>query len=182
MSFLRYCIFLQEYYTLKHMENTENHEHNAHHDAQQHARHTVNKLEAWMADIFKNAPHLPEGGRKWLVDVAPYISLIFGILGVIALVTAGGASLIALVLTFGASIGLTLHILISLVSAILLLMAYKGLKSRSKSGWNFAFWSELVSVLGVLVGIVTMYGMNIGGLIGCLIGFYILFEVREHYK
>lgn len=170
MSFLDYCIFPQEYYTLRYMENTEK------------IHHHVNKLEAWMADIFKNAPHLPEGGRKWLVDVAPYVSLILGVLGVIALVTAGGASLIALVVTLGATIGLTLHIVISLVSAVLLLMAYKGLKSRSKSGWNFAFWSELVSVVGVLVGIVTMYGMNIGGLLGCAIGLYILFEVRDHYK
>lgn len=170
MSFLDYCIFLQEYYTLRYMENTEK------------IHHHVNKLEAWMADIFKNVPHLPEGGRKWLVDVAPYISLIFGILGVVGLVTAGGLSLVVLAFTLGASLGLTLHILISLVSVVLFLMAYKGLKAKSKAGWNLVFWSELVSVVGVLVGIVTMYGMNIGGLIGCAISFYILFEIRDHYK
>lgn len=164
------------------MDNTENHEHNAHHDAKQSARHTVNKLEAWMAEMFKNAPHLPEGGKKWIVDVAPYIALVFGILGVVSLVFASGAGVVVSLVTLGAGLGVTLHLIISLVAAILFLMAYKGLKARTKSGWNFVFYSSLVSLIGTVVGIVTMYGMNIGGLIGSLIGFYILFEIREYYK
>lgn len=152
------------------MEHTEN------------IHHKVNKLEMWMADIFKQAPHIPEGGRKVLVDIAPYVALILGVLGVLGLLFGAGASILLLVVTLGTSLGVTLNILISLVAAVLFLLAYKGLAARSKSGWNFLFWSELVSLAGVLIGIVTMYGMNIAGLVGSAIGFYILFEIRSHYK
>ena len=116
------------------------------------------------------------------MDIAPYLSLIFGILGVATLFFGGGVSMLINVFTFGASLGLTLHLLIALISSILFLMAYKGLAARSKSGWNFAFYSEVVGVLGTIVGMVTMYGMNLGGLVGAIIGFYILFEVRDYYK
>jgi hypothetical protein len=49
-----------------------------------------------------------------------------------------------------------------------------------KRGWNFAFYSVLLVGLSTLVTLVlTMSGL--GGIIGLLIGLYILFEIRERY-
>lgn len=37
-----------------------------------------------LADFFQKLPHLPESAREVLVKIAPIISLVFGILGIIA--------------------------------------------------------------------------------------------------
>jgi len=164
------------------MENTTNHEHNAHHDMHHKVHAHASKLESVLADFFKNFPHLPEGGRKFLVDVSPYVPLVFGILGVIGVLFGGVASLFFVVATLGMALPLFLTVIVSLASAVLLLMSYKGLLARSKQGWNYAFYSQIVSVISGLIAMFTMHGGIIGTVVGAIIGFYILFEIREHYK
>jgi len=152
-------------------------------DAQQKATDAMNGLEGFLAPIFEKFPHLPEGGRKFIVSVVPWLALIFGILGVIGLLAAGGIGIIASVLTFGLALPILIQVLISLTSAVLLLLSFNGLKAQTRRGWNLAFYSLVVSIAGAVVGIALggMYNIT-GTVIGALIGFYLMFEIRSYYK
>ncbi len=152
--------------------------------AQEHAQQAMHGLEAWLAPIFEKFPHIPQGGREWIVGVSPYIALVFGILGVISLVSAGGIGVLMSIMTLGMALPMLIGVIVSLISAVLLLMAYSGRKARAKKGWNLVFYSEVVSVAGGVISAFSMtYGSTIvGTAIGALIGFYILFEIRSFYK
>jgi len=139
-------------------------------------------LEGWLGGIFANAPHIPENGRKVIVEYAPWIVLIFGILGVVALLGAGGISVLLTIGSMGYALPLLISVLISLASAALLLMSYPGIKAHKKSGWNLVFYSQVVGIVGSVVLIVMGHSYNIvGPIVGAIIGFWILFEIRSHY-
>lgn len=138
-----------------------------------------------MEEWFEKFPALPKKGKEVLVKLAPVLSLIFGILGIITaisglgLLTAtspfaflGGAQLVS---SYG--IGF-LSVLIYLVASALLLAAFPGLKRRKIRGWNLLFWSEMVSLVA---GLVSLTGI-LSALIGALIGFYLLFQIKSYYK
>ena len=149
------------------------------------AQEAMHGLEAYLAPIFEKFPHLPEGGRKVIVDIAPWIVLVFGILGVVALLGAGGLGALATMFAPGFSMMFLVQIVFGIASAALLLMAFPGMKAHTKKGWNLVFYSQVVSIIGGVIGLVIggMYGNNIIGIvISVLIGFYILFEVRTYYK
>ena len=140
-------------------------------------------LEGWIGSIFAKAPHIPENGRKVIVEYAPWIVLIFGIIGVVALLGAGGLSMLLAIGSAGYALPLLVSVLISLASAVLLLMSYPGIKAHKKSGWNLVFYSQVVGVVGSVVMIVMGDTYNIvGPIIGAVIGFWLLFEVRSHYS
>jgi hypothetical protein len=151
------------------------------------ATEAMSGLEAYLAPLFQNLPHIPEGGRKFLVDFAPWVALIFGILGVVSLAGAGGISFLLTIGTFGFALPLLIAVLLGLIAAVLLLAAFPGLKARTKAGWNKVFYSQVVSIVS---GVVSMFfgGASglvsgfVGTLIGALIGFYILFEIRSWYN
>lgn len=158
--------------------------------AQAQAKESMNALESWMAPLFEKLPHLPEGGRKFLVMIAPWYALIFGILGLTALLglisLLGMGAAIGSLGSFGMGYGVgdsLVMLLFGIASAILLLMAFKGLKAGQKGGWNYLFYAEVVSVAGSIVAVVMTGGYGIlGTVIGALIGFYLIFEVRSHYR
>ena len=151
--------------------------------AQHQATEAMNSLEAMLAPFFEKFPHLPEKGREAVVNVSPWIALIFGILGIVSLLGVGGLGLGVSMFAYGFGMSMFIHLAIALLSSVLLLMAYPGLKAKSKKGWNFAFYSEVVSVAGGVVGI-AMWGAGgiIGVVIGALIGFWLLFEIHSYYK
>ncbi|MBI3341658.1 hypothetical protein HY024_00890 [Candidatus Curtissbacteria bacterium] len=139
-------------------------------------------MEGW----FKQLPSLPASAVDVLVNIAPWIALVFGILGVLSglagfgLLTAfsplammGGVN--GYGLGFIAAIGL-------IVSSVLELAAFPGLKARKMSGWNLLFWSEIVSVVASVVGLVTGGAGIVGSVIGALIGLYLLFQIKPKYK
>lgn len=155
-------------------------------DKKEQVKYSMNGLEVMLEPIFAKFPHLPENGRKMLVDFSPWIALIFGALGILALLGVGSMMGMGLsMLAYGGGMGLSVlvHTGIALVSAVLLLMAYPGLKAKTKKGWNMVFYSEVVSVIGGVIGIV-MWGASgiVGVIISALIGFYILFEIRSYYN
>jgi hypothetical protein len=172
------------------MENTTNHEHNAHHDMHHKVHAHASKLESVLADFFKKFPHLPEGGRKFLVDVSPYVALVFGILGVLDLFFVGISYYLFGHFIARGSESLYIDFIAYWVCSYLLIMSYKGLLARSKQGWNYVFYSEIVVAISALISILTTIFTIGGGIIGAIVGaivwaiirFYILFEIREHYK
>ena len=49
----------------------------------------MSALETWMVPLFAKAPHLPESARQTLAKIAPWLALIFGILGLFGILSAG---------------------------------------------------------------------------------------------
>jgi len=135
-----------------------------------------------MEEWFMKLPMLPKGGRDVLFKIAPWISLIFGILGV--LVGLGGLGILSVLSPMmllgsgmSATTGSLLSVAIALVSSVLMLAAFPGLKAKKMQGWNMLFWSEWAALLSSLVAF-----SIIGGIIGALIGFYLLYQIKSYYK
>jgi hypothetical protein len=56
-------------------------------------------------------------------------------------------------------------------------MAIPGLFARKATGWRFMYWAQLVGVVSNLASLNIM-----GAIIGAIIGFYFLFQIKSHYK
>lgn len=130
----------------------------------------INKLD----DLFKKAPKLPPSVQDVLVKIAPILSLVFGVLGIIA--GAIGLSSVGLLDGIDSSFGILVSSAALIVSSVLMLMAYPHLKVRKYRGWELLFWSEVVGAVSAVVSI------SIGSVLGILIGFYLLFQIKSHYK
>lgn len=137
-----------------------------------------------LEQFFSNAPALPKNAKETLVKITPILALIFGILGVLGGI--GGLGILTIASPFmmfggveGASVygGGFIAALLWLVSSIILLAAFPGTTARKQNGWNMLFWSEVVSIAGSLVSL-----SFISGIIGGLIGFYLLFQIKSFYK
>ena len=150
----------------------------------------VDQMIAMLEEWFGKLPALPANVREVLVKIAPWFALIFGVLGILGglmgLMALLGAS--AMVASMGVPMAMDpslgyysvlgiVALVIGLVSSALMLLAYPGLKAGKMAGWRYLFYSEVVSLLASVVT------LNLVGLvIGALIGFYLLFQIKSHYK
>jgi hypothetical protein len=148
------------------------------------AKNTAKNVVDTMEDFFKKAPALPANAREVLVQITPWLALIFGVLGVLGAL--GGIGLLTVfspLAVFSGAEGVSSYgggvvaAWIWLASSVLLLAAFPGTKARKLSGWNLLFWSEVLNVAGSFVS-----GSFIGAIIGGLIGFYLLFQIKSYYK
>src|SRR5438094_709668 len=85
-------------------------------------------------DFFKQAPKLPSNACEVLVKFAPWLALIFGILGIIVGLGAVGVSPLALFAGLHASFVVLLTGAVSIVASVLMLMAYPKLVKRQYKG------------------------------------------------
>ncbi len=145
------------------------------------AKKTAVNWEEMMETWFLKLPALPKNARQTLVNITPWIALIFGILGVLAGLAGFGiltafSPLIAMGSGFnGAAITLVSAVL-SLIASILLLLAFPGTKKRKMQGWKMLFWSEIASIIGAIIVI------SLSGVLFSLIGFYLLYQIKSYYK
>ncbi len=146
----------------------------------------VGKVEAWLDEyMVAKAPfQIPMAGKEMLVKIAPYIIIIFSILALPAILALFGISAflaapMALVAGGGMGWGFfgIVSLITSVISLILDVMAIPGLFKCTRASWRLLFYATLVSLVG---GILSMN--PIGAIIGAIIGWYILFQVKELYK
>lgn len=133
-------------------------------------------LIAVLEKFYKQIPNLPDSIREVLVKIAPWLALVFGILGVIVGLGALGLSPLALLGGLDASFIVLLTGVVAIVASILMLMAFPKLQKRQYKGWELLFWSEVVSVVSAIISI------SVGSILGILIGFYLLFQIKNYYK
>lgn len=142
----------------------------------------LNSLEETLDTYFgQKAPSLPPGVREFIVKIAPWLILISVILSIPALLALFGIS--AVVLPMSGYYGYNpagpmwiVSMVLLAITVVLEALAIPGLLKRNKFGWNLIFYSVLVSLLSNLVI------MNLLGLvIGALISFYLLFQIRSYY-
>lgn len=144
------------------------------------AKNTLDKYIDSVETYYEKLPSLPKGGRKFIVTVLPWIALIFGALGVL-----GAISGLGLFSQFSSYVNLAgsnvigvsmLSLVLGLVSSVLLLVAFPGLKNKKEKGWRFLYYSEVV----MLVSSIVIF--SVSGILMTLLGFYILYQVRSYYK
>ncbi len=136
---------------------------------------------ATLEDVYAKLPSLPKNVNQFIVAITPWFALIFGVLGVIASLAAFGiigavSPLAAVGYGVGTVTSSMITVVIAIASSILMVIAVPSLFSRKEMGWMMLFWSE---ALGVISSIVSL---QIGGLVGAFIGFYILYQIKSYYK
>ena len=129
--------------------------------------------------LVKKAPfQIPPGGKEWIVQYGPWITVVLLVLTLPALLVILGIGTVLVPfagVTYGTGFGI---VALGLVVQIgLTIAALPGLFARKMAGWNLLFYARIVGLLTSLLS------LNIvGGLISALISFYILFQVRMLYK
>lgn len=163
----------------------------------------MSQLEKTLDEYFvKKAPfQIPENGRKVLVAWVPWISLIFGIIGLLAayglwqsghrvnelvdyvnsLSAAYGGETVS-----NLSIAYYLAVVALVVQSALMIIAFPGLKAKSKAkGWSILLFATLLNFGYGLFVAFTNYGSLsnlIGSIIGVVIGLYLLAQIRSYYS
>ena len=149
---------------------------------QNHSQGFLASLEAFFQKYFvEKAPfHLPEKAKEVIVKISPWISLILLIIALPLLLAAFGFSLVTapIAAAVGHSLGFSFWLawIFILATVILEAMAISPLMKRQMRGWRFVYWAMLLAVISNVVSI------NWGGLIGNVIGLYILFQVKSKYQ
>jgi hypothetical protein len=164
----------------------------------------VTSLEKSLDEIFvKKAPALPEGGKKFLVEYLPWLSLIIGVLSLwsayaiwnwahvansyIDLANSLSAAYGGTAVASGTrlSVGIWLSVGVLVVEGLIYLAAFAPTRDRKKSGWDLLFYASLLNIAYGLVIMFTAYGGPsnfIGSVIGTAIGLYLLFQIRASYS
>lgn len=146
----------------------------------------VGKVEAWLDEyMVTKAPfQIPMAGKEFLAKIAPYLIIIFSILALPAILALFGitAFLAPVAMVAGGGMGWgflgIVSVIASVIALVLDVMAIPGLFKRSAASWRLLFYASLVSFVG---GVLSLTGV-VGAVIGAIIGWYILFQVKELYK
>lgn len=162
----------------------------------------LSDLENGLAGVYKGTPKLGNDAKKSLVKVWPWLALVFGILQLLAAwslwhwghtVNRFVDYANSLSQAYGIdNVGTTAHLnvfywlslIVLAVDAVILLMAFSGLKKRAKRGWNLLFYSALLNGVYGIVSAFNNYG-GFGSLVMQLvvsaIVLYFLFQTRDQY-
>ena len=166
---------------------------------------TAIRFEKQLDDLFtKNTPRLPDSGRKTLAAWAPVVTLILGILSLIAAWelwhwahvadsllnyanavcnTYSGYTCGVNVSRF--SLWLWLGVAFLIAEGILYLFAYPGLRDHRKEGWNYIYYALCLQVVYAVLSLFIPYDKGshfLGSLIESVVGFYLLFQIRGIYS
>jgi hypothetical protein len=129
----------------------------------------------------KKAPAMPENIKEAIVKYSPYLSIIVLLFTLPAILFAFGLSSLVMPFAYvnGIHTGFSFSItaLISLASLVFEILAIPGLFKRTKQSWKLMFYASLLSLLSSLLS------LSLGSLIiGGVVSFYILFQIRSYYK
>lgn len=141
----------------------------------------MDQLEKQLADLFGKLPNLPGNARELIVKVAPWASLILGLLLLPLVLAAFGLGALLTPFGFfgGARRGVLYFVILALsaLSMIFWYAAIPGLFKRSRGGWQKSFYATIVGALSDLIA------LDIWGLIvGTGISLYFLFQIRSYYN
>jgi len=145
-------------------------------------KQSVSQLEDTLeVYLVKKAPFsIPENWKELIVKFVPYLTIL-RIVGTVLILFG------ALVSPFTAFLGpryalsysfnYVLSMLALAVVVVLEAMAVPGLFKRQEKAWRFLFYASLVNVVSGFLG-----GDWVGMIIGTLLFWYVLFQVKEYYR
>lgn len=137
-------------------------------------------LEKELEPIFlEKFPAFPDHVKEGIAQYGPYVILVLAVLGLLGLLTAFGLGSAALgvgVAAYGGGFSFYIGIALAAITMILYVMAFSPLRARKRAGWNLIYYALLLGLVGSLIQ------LNIIGLIiSAVVGFWILFQVREKF-
>jgi CDP-diglyceride synthetase len=145
----------------------------------------LDTVEKKCDEINLSLPSLPYQVKEIVVKFAPYFSIISVIFGGIAIIV-----FLAVYISFFGIIGASwmiygaplrsgilgwIQMMLLAISFIFTIRAIPGLFARSRDGWLWLFYSQIIMV------VVDILGFQIGNIIGIVIGFYFLFQIKTYY-
>ena len=162
----------------------------------------LNALAKQLEPLFQGLPSLPKGAKDWLVSTWPVLAIIFGLLQLYAAWALWHLGhLVNTLVNYSndlaniyrvnppvSHLGLFywVGLVFLVVDAVILFLAYSGLKARSRDGWNLLFLSAIVNaVYGLFLALDSYYGgvgRLVSSLIGSAIGLYVLYQVLPYYS
>jgi hypothetical protein len=133
-------------------------------------------IEDRLNNLFKKAPSLPHEIKNLMVQYGPYLILLGGVLGILA---SGWLNFFIIGFTPKllevSLINYYLQIILNIIASVILLFAFKPLLEKKQQGWRMLFYLNLLEV------VILIFTVNLSGLLISLLGFYLLFQVREKY-
>ncbi|HRV75928.1 MAG: hypothetical protein H6799_01310 [Candidatus Nomurabacteria bacterium] len=162
----------------------------------------LQKAEVSVGKMLSGLPNISESARESVAKVMPLLALIGGLFQLAAAYWVYKLAHVAeqvdqfiksySVLT-GGVYGLSstdkfliyVGALVLLVEALVLLMAYSGLKDREKRGWDMLFLAALINVGYSVVSLFITgrgFGSFLFGLVGSAFGFWLLFQIKSKYS
>jgi hypothetical protein len=145
----------------------------------------LNQLTKTLDENYEKLPRLPKGVNDFIVSVAPWLALIFGVLGLISGLAAFGVLAVLSPFAMVAGAGKyaftgPLMAIVLVVQSVIELWAFPSLKARKVRGWNLIYWSILLSVVSSVFSL-SVFSI-LSAIIGALIGYYFLYNVKSYYK
>lgn len=136
-----------------------------------------------LENLYAKAPVLPAGGREFLVTIAPWFSLIFGVLSLIGALSAFGlgATYSPVLAAAGASpLFLMVIGVVGFLQGVLMILAFPSLRKKSIKGWNLLFLSEILSLVSSVVSLNVV--SVVWAVVITAIILYLLFQIKPSYR
>lgn len=136
-------------------------------------------LETTLEKYFgKQAPQLPKGIKKIIVDFGPWLLILGLLLSLPNLITYFGFSSVypRYYMWRRSTLGMV-SVVISLVTYGFSIAALPGLLKKSIKGWRLMFYSSLISLLNPLI---TLNLISLA--VSAVISWYVLFQIKSSYK
>lgn len=139
----------------------------------------VNSIEPYFTT--KSPFQLPKNIREFLVKYIPWINVVILVILAPGILLALGIGTAALPFSGMAGVdsatGLTITLLALVIQVVLMIAALPGLFNRKISGWNLSFYAVLFNLAYSLLSF-----QILSGILGAVIGAYILFQIKSYYK
>lgn len=141
----------------------------------------LHQLEMWLDHTLGHqAPQLPANWRETIVKIVPWLTLIILIIALPAILVVFGIGTFFAPFAFmgGFNFGGIYLVTwaLTLATFVLEIIALPGLFHRKYKSWQLVYYATLIG------GVSSVISMQFGGLIGMVIGLYILFQIRSYYK
>lgn len=134
---------------------------------------------------YAKLPALPKGANDFIVSVAPWLALVFGVLAIVA--GLGALGLLTAFAPVAAVAGAGQYAFTGLFAALVLLvqggielLAFPSLRLRKVKGWDLMFLGLVLSVVSSVFSLSVF--VVVQSLVGALIGYYFLYQVKSYYK
>ncbi len=130
-------------------------------------------FEKELESIFiQKFPAFPENVKEAIAQVLA----VLGLLGLLTAFGIGSAALGAGIAAYGSGFNFYTGIAFAAITMVLYIMAFSPLRERKRAGWNLIYYALLLNLLGNII----QFNL-IGAIVGAVIGFWILFQVRDKY-
>jgi len=137
------------------------------------------KIIDWLDSFYSKLPRFGDEIQDYVVKVLPFIAIIAGIIITFSSVVdlLGTPFLNALGGSSGATIFQKLMIvnILGVIQGIFMILAFRPLRKRKRSGWRLILWSQILFILSALLSFSPSF----------ILGFlflYPLFQVRANYR